>query len=103
VRPPEPAADVGDYVRAVEHVRDQVAEAHAQVPSDAMPAWTIYESPKDQPGLVVARLWLLRPLQSTETLLRGNTVAEVRDLLPPGLARLPREPGDDPCIVETWL
>ena len=27
----------------------------------------------------------------------------LREMLPPGLHRLPREPGDEEAIVETWL
>ena len=37
----EPAKDMGDYVKAVEQVRDQVAALHAQVPPDRIPMWVV--------------------------------------------------------------
>jgi hypothetical protein len=31
------------------------------------------------------------------------TLEEARELVPPGLARIDRDPDDDPVIVESWL
>jgi hypothetical protein len=39
----------------------------------------------------------------TETVLRAASLDELRAMLPPGLRRLPREPGDEEQIVETWI
>ena len=69
--------------------------------------WTIYERPRDFPALYVARLWRLRrgadnPVAALETL-TAPTLDELRDQLPPGLYRVPRNACDDPVIVETWL
>jgi len=33
----------------------------------------------------------------------ASTLEELREKLPFGLHRLPRNPNDDPVIVETWV
>ena len=71
----------------------------------ALLLYTIYEHPTDYPDGYVVRRWLVEagapptPLGAH----RAPTLDAVRALLPPGLARLPRELEDDPVIVETWL
>jgi hypothetical protein len=66
--------------------------------------WTVYDHPSDHPAYWVARRWeIRREAVPTGDLLKADTLDELRGLLPPGLDRLPREPGDDPAIVETWL
>lgn len=63
--------------------------------------WTIYDSPSDLPGRFVARRWLLdRP---TETILQDLTLEGLREKLPAGLIKFPRNDRDDPKIVETWF
>jgi hypothetical protein len=63
--------------------------------------WTVYVSPRDYPGKFVARAFELdRP---TDRVLVADSLADIRELLPPGLTRLARATGDDPVIVETWL
>jgi hypothetical protein len=69
-----------------------------------LPMWTVYESPADRPGVFLARLWLVgRDIFHTDRFMIGDTLEEVRSMLPPGLTRLPRQDGDDACIVETWI
>jgi hypothetical protein len=73
---------------------------------DDLPMWAIYRRPRDYPDGYVARLWLIRrrtevPLP-TNVIVTAPTLAGVRAKLPPGLVCLPRQPGDDPKIVETW-
>jgi len=67
--------------------------------------WTIYDRPKDYPDQFVARCWRISPgkLQPTGDMFTGDTLDEVRALLPYGLVRVTRYPDDDPKIVETWL
>lgn len=67
----------------------------------ALDIWVVYENPSDYPGLYVARKF--RNEKSTAELVQGNTLLEVRALLPRGLVRLPRQHLDDPVIVETWI
>jgi hypothetical protein len=68
--------------------------------------WTVYEKPSDFPELFVARPFIIgngtaRPMTLCLT---GKTLAEVRAFLEPyGLTCIPRQEGDDPRIVETWL
>jgi len=101
----EPAKDMGDYVKAVEQVREQVAHLHAQVPPDRIPMWVVLgPGTSDHPGMYVARLWISLPHnEPTDALVRAGSLEELRDLLPPGLTRLERSPGDDPNIIETWV
>lgn len=63
--------------------------------------WVIYERPWDYPNNFVARAWEFD--KPTEEILLGDSLEEVRQLLPAGLFRMPRAPTDDPVIVETWL
>lgn len=76
--------------------------------SDPLPMWTIYDRPIDFPASVVVRKWLIGfgSIEPTPT-------DEVHEFLSVddarlwcarrGLWALPRVPGDDPKIVETWL
>jgi hypothetical protein len=70
--------------------------------------WVIYDHPADFPEHFVVRHWTVtagRAQVGPEVWLRPD-LAEARDLvdqLSPGAVRLPREPTDDPVIVETWL
>ena len=72
-----------------------------------LPMITIYERPDEFPDEYVARLWLMRRGVAepgmTGLLLRSASLDALREMLPPGLHRLPREPGDEEAIVETWL
>ena len=63
--------------------------------------WTIYRHPKDYPDKYVARKFILD--KPTSEILIGDTLEELRALLPFGLTRLERDLGDDPLIVETWI
>lgn len=66
--------------------------------------WTIYDHPADWPfGAVVRRFNWAQP---TLVALYGTSVEHVRRMLldrEPWLACIPRQPEDDPNIVETWL
>lgn len=67
--------------------------------------WTVYESPRDYPGLFVARRWIVdgsEPVATNEVFI-ATTLAGIHRALPGGLFRLERAPMDDPCIVETWV
>ena len=69
--------------------------------------WTIYVSPADYPGQYVARRFVVGGKDShhgpTNEMFVADTLEEVRALLPPGLICMPREPGDDRVIVESWI
>lgn len=63
--------------------------------------WTIYDSPIDLPGGFVARKWVLD--KPTSEFLQDKTLDGLRAKLPHGLHCMPRSPGDEPQIVETWI
>lgn len=63
--------------------------------------WTIYKHPLDYPDKFVARKFILD--KPTEEILIGDTLEEVRSLLPKGFTRIERNPSDVLSIVETWL
>lgn len=70
-----------------------------------MKFYTIYEHPRDFPEGYVVRAWdirphgVMRPLEARWT----QSLDDARKLVPPGLYRMPRSPGDDRTIVETWI
>lgn len=68
--------------------------------------WTVYDHPKDYPDSFVARLWQIvdgEPLPTPMIMQADKLVKIQRQFEAIGLHRLPRFPGDDPTIVETWL
>lgn len=69
--------------------------------SEKLPIWVVYDNPTDLPGSFVARKWLLD--QPTTEIHQAKTLEDVRGKLPKGLIRLPRNPNDDPKIVELWV
>jgi hypothetical protein len=70
-----------------------------------LPMWTIYEKPLDHPEGFLARRFEscekgYRPTMDTVT----GELEHIRSTFErAGLFKLPREVGDDPCIVETWI
>lgn len=72
----------------------------------SMEAWTVYDHPRDFPDWFVARCFAVdgpepRP---TNALIRASSLKGLRGCLERrGLMRFPRQPGDDPFIVEVWL
>jgi hypothetical protein len=68
--------------------------------------YTIYGRPLDYPDEFVCRRWDGRtcmPIDRGEPFARGQTLDDVRRVLPVGLHNLGRQPGDDWAIVETWV
>lgn len=70
--------------------------------------YAIYAHPKDYPDDFVCRRWFCFPGEDVpradaKPWYIDRTLEDVRKQIPPGLVMLPRMPGDDPVIVETWL
>lgn len=67
--------------------------------------WTVYRNPSDMPGWYVVRRHVVdgQGARATSEFASARTLEEVRTMLPLGLTRLPREPTDEPHIVECWL
>jgi hypothetical protein len=72
-----------------------------------MSLWTIYDSPTDFPGKFVARRHDIfrdrKEPQVSEEHFVADSLDEIRNLIPFGLACLTRSEEDDAKIVETWL
>lgn len=70
-----------------------------------LPTFVIYDHPTDWPDFFVARLWISTPEpQATELTIMDRKVERIRATLETlGLTRLPRQPEDDPKILETWI
>lgn len=65
--------------------------------------WTVCKHPSDAPGMFTARPHSVRARAPCDFVLRHSALDGVRELLPPGLAHMRRDPSDDPVIVETWI
>lgn len=77
------------------------------MPEPFMSVWVVYNRPRDFPDKYVARRWdILRgqvePVPTVEHL-TADSLDEIRRLVPPCLACLPRYDDDDASIVEVWL
>jgi hypothetical protein len=68
--------------------------------------YTIYDHPLDCPEKFVVRQFVVAtgpdPVPGP-IVAETETLAEAREAIPRGLICFPRQPGDDPVIVETWL
>ncbi len=68
--------------------------------------WTIYDNPKDYPGLFVARMfkvWRAGPEPTAEVVMSRSLDEVRRAMTHLGLTCIQRSPDDDPKILEIWL
>lgn len=65
------------------------------------PMITVYKHPRDFPRDYVARLFDMN--KRTPYILVKASLKEIHDSLPPGFTLMPRQPGDDPVIIEVWV
>jgi len=67
----------------------------------------IYHHARDYPDHnFVARQWFMmgeRLWPSPDLFAVGQTLREVRAAIPPWLVCVPRQEGEDPAIIETWI
>jgi hypothetical protein len=70
------------------------AKTHVQL------AWIVMQDLPDHPGKFIARLATEHP---TIYVLEAATLAEIQDMLPLGLERSARQPGDPPEVIEIWF
>lgn len=77
------------------------------MPGEELKMITVYYRPRDLPDHVyVAREFTIAPggpVPAPEVFATGNTLAEVRAQIPAYLIRMPRDPNDDPTVVESWI
>jgi len=65
--------------------------------------YVVYKSPKDYPGKWVVRRWEIHTEPVCCECYVADTYEEAVNCIPLDLVKLMPCPGDDPCIVETWL
>lgn len=65
--------------------------------------WTVYDHPKDFPDCFVARRFNGKTSQPTDDIITGSLDIIRQSMELCALHRMPREPVDDPKIVEVWL
>lgn len=74
---------------------------------DALTIWVIYKRPSDFPDVpFVARAQRAMPdgtIVADPDHFEGDTLQEVRDMLPFGLTNISRLPEDEDHIVECWI
>lgn len=72
--------------------------------SNLLEIWVVCERPSDYPNSFTARKWLAgEKAEPTQELLVADTLTELRQMIPPGLYRMPRMPTDGAEIIETWF
>lgn len=74
--------------------------------ANRLPIITVYTNVPDHQDPFVARVFAVGgtpSLQPTHAMLKGDTLKAVRDLLPEGMALLPRDANDNPTVVESWI
>jgi hypothetical protein len=79
-------------------------DAHFRL-QNRLPMWVIYsKNTSDYPGVFAARMHLSLPQpEPTVYVMTHDTLEGLRSILPPGMACIGREPGDDANIIEVWL
>ena len=67
--------------------------------------YAVYRQPADYPSSFVVRRWFLwsgRAVADQHPLAVTPTLELARAAIPDPLLHFPRQPADDPAIVETW-
>ena len=74
---------------------------------DVLQMWTVYERPRDFPNEFVVREWHVVAgkviSRQAAGALTAPTLEQARKLVPQDCVCMPRQEGDDPVIVETWI
>jgi hypothetical protein len=92
--PPHRALDMSDQLIDAAMARSLHAGADR---SHVLFAWIIQNDPPEHPGKFVARFATSHP---TIYVMVADTLAEIHEMLPPGLLRSERQPLDPPDVVE---
>lgn len=97
--------DLSDFMRRFTR---NARERLAGIPEDAivLTQYTIYERPRDYPEGYVVRAFHIVRGQTAPVPDPGSwkvaTLELARGVIPEGMTRLDRYPGDDPNILEVW-
>lgn len=68
--------------------------------------WTVYKDPADYPGKYVARRFLITGggSHATPEVVINDSLEVIQGVMTDrGLTKLPRSPGDERQIVESWI
>lgn len=71
--------------------------------------WVIYDHPSDYPEHVVVREWHIfagDDVRACASVYRCDSLSQARQYINAidfNLVRIPRDPTDDPVILETWI
>lgn len=73
--------------------------------ADKLYIWTVYDHPLEYPDAFIARKFRIDadPVPTTHVLTCTSLMPIREALAAQGLTCIPRSPGDDPFIVESWL
>jgi hypothetical protein len=84
--------------------RDHLIRLHLRLQS-RLPMWVIYHPvTREYLGQWVARMHVTLPEpKPTRFVMTHDSLAELRDLLPPGVVCLGRDKADMPEIAEVWI
>jgi hypothetical protein len=94
---PKEATSVPDQI--IDAVMARSVQANA-TKAKVLFGWIIQHDPPEHPAKYVARFATTHP---TIYVMLADRLAELQAMLPPGLARSPRQPVDPPEIVECWF
>lgn len=87
---------------------EQILQIQAEsIKRGALSIWTIYDKPRDFPHSYVARRFEVsnastEPL-ATDDVVQGDLPIIRKSFAQCGLTCIPRDPSDEPQIVESWL
>ena len=72
---------------------------------ERLPLWVVYRPvTREYPGCWVTRMHVALPdPKPTRFVMTHDSLEELRTILPPGLTRMHRCPGDAPEIEEVWI
>lgn len=73
---------------------------------EVLSIYTIYDSPSDHPGKFLVREFRAvdgKAIANDKPLIVCDTLHEAREAIPPGLTCFPRDFGDAPPVVESWI
>jgi hypothetical protein len=76
------------------------------MPDKTLSIWTVYDHPSDYPDGFIARRWAIvdgREIMTDDTIEADDLETLRRHFEERTLCCLPREPDDDPVIVECWI
>jgi hypothetical protein len=85
--------------------KDYLARLTARL-QNRLPIWVIYRPPTIEygPGIWVTRMHITLPrTRPTRFVMTHDSLEELREMLPPWLSRIGRDPRDPPSIVESWI